>query len=184
MKPLGKAYKDAEANMGGDFQKLPAGGYVCRILSAEDVPEKEYLKAIFDIEEGDYKGYYSDEWGKKNTFAHTYYISYKESNFGRFKGNLKAIDESNGTNFADDAEKGLDEKKLEGKLVGLLIGYEEYENDRGEVRESAKARTACSVDRIRRGDFKVPKLRKLDGKGAPAAVPDGFSELNEDDFPF
>ena len=32
MKPLGKAYKDAEAST-GDFKRLPAGGYIAKITA-------------------------------------------------------------------------------------------------------------------------------------------------------
>ena len=27
-----------------EFEKLPAGGYICGITAVEDVPEKEYLR--------------------------------------------------------------------------------------------------------------------------------------------
>lgn len=191
MRALGKNYKEAEAST-GDFEKLPAGGYVCKIVAAEDcpvgfnvsAPEKgDYTKIVYDIAEGQYKGYYSDDWGQKNTFAHTYYASYSDGNLGRYKGFLKAIDESNGTTFETAAEKGYDEKQLVGKLIGIVIGYEEYENNRGEVKESAKASYACSVDRIRKGDFKVPELKKLEvvQQSNPLA---GFTPLNDDGVPF
>jgi hypothetical protein len=194
MRALGKNYKDAEAST-GDFEKLPAGGYICRIITADDcpvgfnrnAPEKgDYTKIVYDIAEGQYKGYYSDDWGQKNTFAHTYYASYSDSNLGRYKGFLKAIDESNGTNFEAKGEQGFDEKLLVGKTIGIVIGYEEYENNRGEIKESAKAAFVCSVDRIRKGDFKIPELKKLAGstKPAPDAVPTGFSPLGDEDLPF
>lgn len=200
MRPLGKDYKEAEASS-GIFEKLPAGGYVCKIVAAEDCPvgfnprepEKgDYTKIVYDIAEGQYKGYYSDDWGQKNTFAHTYYASYntkgmddkrKKKKLGMYKGFLAAIDESNGTNFAPQAETGFDEKQLVGKLVGIVIGYEEYESDRGEVKESAKASYVCSVDRIRKGEYKVPELKKLEvvQQSNPLA---GFTPLNDDGVPF
>lgn len=196
MKPLGKIYNETEANM-GDFERLPAGGYVCKITSAKDCPlgfkagkpdAGNYIEIIYDIAEGQYKGFYSDDWGEKHPTAHSYYASYKDSNFGRFKGFLKAIDESNNTNFEQQAVTGLDEKQLVGKLIGLVIGYEEYNTDRGEVKESAKARFACSAARIRSGDFKVPELKKLEAKAAPAADPrDGFTPfgaIDESQIPF
>lgn len=193
MRPLGKNYREAEASS-GIFEKLPAGGYVCRIILAEDCPvgfnprepqKGDYTKIVYDIAEGPYKGYYSDDWGQKNTFAHTYYASYSEKNLGRYKGVLKAVDESNGTNFEPQAEFGFDEKLLTDKLIGIVIGYEEYESDRGEVKESAKAAYVCSVDRIRKNDFKVPELKKLAGSTSPTpSIPSGFTPLDDSAVPF
>lgn len=181
MKALGKTYDEAEA-MGGDFERLPAGGYICRIESAEDVANKEYLSLIFDIAEGPKKGFYSDEWGKAHPYAHRFIMSYKEKALGMFKARLQAIDASNGTKFVQEAVKGLDEKKLVGKLVGMIIGYEEYVNDRGETRERSYVKTACSVDRIREGDFKVPELKKLQPKAEDPR--DGFTPISDEDLPF
>lgn len=193
MRPLGKIYKDAEAST-GNYEKLPAGGYVCKIIAAEDcpvgfnrnAPEKgDYTKIVYDIAEGQYKGYYSDEWGQKNTFAHTYYASYSDNNLGRYKGFLKAIDESNGTtSFETAAEKGFNEQLLVGKLIGIVIGYEEYENNMGEVKESAKASYVCSVGRILKGDYKVPELKKLKETTAPSGIPTGFTPMTDADVPF
>ena len=104
MKPLGKQYSDAEARGDGGFERLPAGGYVCKITDVEGVAAKGYLALTFDIAEGDRKGFYSDEWGLSHPYAHRFILSYKESALGMFKGRLKAIDESNGTDFV----KGFD----------------------------------------------------------------------------
>lgn len=187
MKPLGKAYKDAEANMGGGFQKLPAGGYVCIITEIEDKQKEERLEIIYDVAEGPYKGYYSDDFGKKNPFTHKFIKSYKETALGFFKGFLTAIDKSNGTDFSTKAEGGLQEQQLVGKLVGLVIGYEEYDTrDDGNFKQRSYVSEVRSIETIRSGDFKVPELRKtkeLEGKLKSAPV-DGFSPLTDDDIPF
>ena len=181
MKALGKTYDDTEVT-GVDFERLPAGGYVAKITEVKDETKKEYLSIVYDIEEGEKRGFYSDEWGKEHPYAHRFVASYKQTSLGLFKARLKAIDDSNGTNFVQQAVTGLDEQKLVGKLVGLIIGYEEYENDRGEVRERTNVKAVCSVDRIRRGDFTVPELKKLAPKAeAPVA---GFEAINSEDLPF
>lgn len=188
MKPLGKQYSDAEARGDGGFERLPAGGYVCKITAVEDVTEKDYLSVVFDIAEGDRKGFYSDEWGQNHPYAHRFVLSYKESALGMFKGRLKAIDESNGTEFVKEAVAGLKEQQLVGKLVGLVIGYEEYASDRGDVRQRSTVRSVLAADKIRRGEFKVPELKRLDSAAAPAITehagepPAGFSW--GDDVPF
>lgn len=188
MKPLGKQYSDAEARGDGGFERLPAGGYVCKITAVEDVTEKDYLSIVFDIAEGDRKGFYSDEWGQNHPYAHRFILSYKESALGMFKGRLKAIDESNCTEFVKEAVAGLKEQQLVGKLVGLVIGYEEYASDRGDTRTRTYVKSVLSVDKIRSGDFKVPELKRLEGAAAPAITehageaPAGFSW--GDDVPF
>ena len=185
MKALGKTYKDAEARTDGGFERLPAGGYVCKIVAVEDKPEKSYLSIVYDIAEGDRKGFYSDDWGKEHPVAHRFVASYKDSALGMFKGRLKAIDESNGTAFADAATDGLNENGLVGKLVGLVIGYEEYISDRGEIRQRSYVKNVLPVEKIRKGEYKVPDLKVLTSAPIqePAGeAPEGFSWGN--DVPF
>lgn len=183
MKPLGKAYTDASASSDA-FERLPAGGYICRITAVEDKDEKEYLDVIYDIAEGQYKDFYSDDWGKDHPYAHHVVLSYKDKAFGMFKGRLKAIDASNGTNFAERAAGGLPEQELVGKLVGLVIGYEQYNSDRGEIRERSYVKSVVSTERIKAGDFKIPPLKLLQPSNQiQPAVPEGFT-LDESDIPF
>lgn len=182
MKPLGKAYANAKAST-GDFKRLPAGGYIVKITEVEDKADKEYLNIVYEVAEGPYKGFFLDGWGQEHKFAHSFVRSYKEKALGMFKGFLKTIDESNGTQFEPQAEKGFKETQLVGKLVGILFGYEEYVNDRGEIRERSRVTGTRSVETIRSGDFKVPELKKLDAaKDIPATTPEGFTQ--DDDLPF
>ena len=182
MRGLGKTYRDTPAST-GDFKRLPAGGYVIRITEVEDKDDKEYLNITFDIAEGEHKGFYSDEWGKEHKFAHTFVRSYKEKALGMFKGFLKAVDDSNGTTFVEKAEKGFPEQQLVGKGVGILLGYEEYVNDRGEIRERSRVAATRSVDAIRSGDYKIPELKKIaPAADIPATAPEGFTA--DDELPF
>lgn len=191
MKPLGKAYKDAEATQGGEFKRLPAGGYICIITDVKDCPlgwdpkrpeSGDFLRVYFDIAEGEYKDFYADDFGKKYPDIHSYVRSYKEKALGMFKGFLQAVDDSNDTEFVKKAEKDFDEKKLIGKRIGLVLGYEEYESNRGDIRERIYVSANRSVEAIETGDYKVPELRKTKPKNN--AVPDGFSALGDDDLPF
>jgi hypothetical protein len=193
MQGLGKSYKEAEASQGGDFKRLPAGGYVCKIVAVKDVPlgsdpkkpdKGNYLEIIFDIAEGEYKGFYSDEFGEKHPYTHRLIRSYKEKAMGMFKGFLKAVDDSNGTNFVAAAEKDWKEQDLVGKLVGLVLGSEEYVSTMGEIRERLYVSANRSVEAIKTGDFKVPELKKVqDPVSAGATNPGGFT-LDDSDIPF
>lgn len=185
MKPLGKTYAEAEVT-GGDFQRLPVGGYVCRIMKVEDKvsPQKgsPYLSIIYDIAEGDYKDFYADDWGNDNEWAHESQHYYTPNAMGMFKGFLKAIDESNSTTFSAEAETGFDERKLIGLLVGYVIGEEEYEGNDGSVKTKLKVRSTKNIQAIRDGRFKMPETKKLAESAEPASEP--LSEITDDDLPF
>ncbi len=184
MKAFGKAYENIEAANGGNFKKLPAGGYIAEIKAVEDVPAKEYLKVIYDIATGEFKGIYSDDWGKEHPYAHSFVRSYKEKALGMFKGFLRSVDESNGTKFESRAEKGFPEGELVGKVVGLLIGYEEYRTNRGDIGQRTRVTATRSVETIRSGNFKVPELKALGETQTANSPVAGFEQVNEEDLPF
>lgn len=181
---LGEGYKNAEASTGGDFEKLPPGGYVCTIKKVTNNDKKSYLQIVYDIREGQYMDFYSDEWGKANAWAHTAYHSYSDKAYGVFKGFLKAVDESNNTDFAEQPADGFDEQRLIGKAIGYIIGEEEYESNKGDIRTSLKVRRAVSIQTIREGRYKMPELKKLTPKTAPLipSKPDNYD--SDDDLPF
>lgn len=183
MKALGKAYKDAEAST-GDFKRLPAGGYIAKITAVEDKADKEYLNITFDIAEGDFKSFYSDEWGKGHPYAHSFVRSYKEKALGMFKGFLRAVDESNNTKFESRAEKGFPENELVGKFIGVVIGYEEYRTNRGDIGQRTRVTATKSTDIIYSGDFKVPELKVLGETQTANSPVAGFEQVNEEDLPF
>lgn len=185
MKGLGLDYQRAEASTGSDFVRLPAGGYVCRIISATDHndEEKPYLEIVYDIAEGEYAGYYSDDWGKENTWAHSTRWYYTTKALGMFKGNLKAVDESNGTSFEVSAQTGIDERLLAGCLVGMIIGEEEYESNDGSIKTRLRVRGVRPVAVIREGRFKHPELKKLAVED-PIIPSKPATPVGEDELPF
>lgn len=193
MKAFGKSYKDVEAASGGDFKKLPAGGYICEIKAVEDVPAKEYLRVVYDVATGEFKGYYADEWGQEHPFAHCMYWSYKDTNKKYFKANMAAVDKTNMTDFntALEETKDFNEQQLVGKKIGLIIGYEEYKTDRGEIRERTYVVAVRSTDglqewlgKVAKGEAKLPELKKLKEEVAPASPYPEFVGLKDSDIPF
>lgn len=153
------------------FEKLPIGGYIVKILNVQDVAEKEYLKVSFDIAEGDHKGFFKKQYDedtrqdKKWPNAGSFVRSYKSTAESMFKGFCNAIENSN-KGFTFD----FDEKKLVGKQVGIVVGLEEYLNQKGVVRERTYVSAVRSVDTIKKGDFKVPELKKLDPSKATSTA--------------
>ena len=173
---------------GGSFKKLPVGGYVVKILDATDVPEKEYLIISFDVAEGEYKGFFAEEYkndtrdGKKWPNAGTFIRSYKEKALPMLKGFTAAVEKSN-KGYSWD----FDEKTLKNKVVGLVLGEEEFVNSSGKVRTRTYVSAVRSVDTIKKGEFTVPELKKLDATkvSSNAAKQDDFvdpfaAQSNED----
>lgn len=156
----------------GSFKKLPVGGYVVKILNATDVPDKEYLRLSFDIAEGPNKGFFAEEYkndtreDKKWPNAGTFVRSYKEKALPMMKGFTTAVEKSN-KNYTWN----FDESTLKGKLVGLVIGEEEFVNSSGKMRTRTYVNAVRSVDIIREGKFEVPELRKLSADKVAASTP-------------
>jgi hypothetical protein len=191
MKAL-NGYNEVKAST-GEYARLPAGGYICKITKVEDVPAKEYLRISFDIYEGEYRGWYRDQReeledrGYNASYIGTVIRSYKDSALGFFKAFIAAVDESNGTQLGPTVEGGLDEQKLVGCLIGFVISYEEYKKNNGSIGQRERVAYQKSIQKIRDGDFKVPDLKRLNGSNTAAAsagaqtAAQTFTDLDDDD---
>ena len=161
----------------GSFEKLPVGGYIIKILAVDDVPEKEYLKIFFDINDGEKKGFFQKAFKedtraeKKWSNAGSFIRSYKEKALPLFKGFTNAIENSN-----KGYKWNFDEKSLVNKVVGVVIGEEQYLNQKGQVRTRTYVSAVRPVDTIKKGEFTVPELKKLD------ATKVSSSQTKQDDF--
>ena len=146
--------------------KNPVGGCICEIKSVEDVPEKEYLRIGYDIaeamniEQKEFVGMYEKRKKERDFDYPTTVVSYKENSLPFFKGFITALENSNRGYKWDN-----DETKFVGKLIGFVIGEEEYEGKDKNGVPKVKVRTYVaerhSVDAIKEGDFDVPEFKKL-----------------------
>lgn len=192
-----KSYETAKAPVQGG-ERLPAGGYILVIKNAEEVALSDggrKLRISFDIAEGEYKGFYADNYraqrdedkkwkGNYDAFVPKEDGSEKDGwTANAFKGTTTAIEESNSGYHWD-----WDETKLKGKTVGGVFGNKEYEinGNRGFYTD---CRFLTSVENIRSGKFKLPKDKLL--KGTPSQSQSTFRkedfmdiEVDEKDLPF
>lgn len=146
--------------------KNPVGGFICEIKSVEDVPEKEYLRIGYDIaealnnEQKEFVGMYEKRKKERDFDYPTTVVSYKENSLPFFKGFITALENSNRGYKWDN-----DETKFVGKLIGFVIGEEEYEGKDKNGVPKVKVRTYVaerhSVDSIKEGDFDVPEFKRL-----------------------
>lgn len=178
MKPV-KGYNSAQAS--GDFERLPAGGYIIKITGVQDLDDKQYLKIVYDIAEGPEAGRFKDV-DSDHDYRCSFIRSYKEKALGMFKAFIRAVDGANGTDFDSRIEKGFPEQELVGKALGVLFGYEEYNANDGSVKERLYIVRYLNLEQVRAGDFKVPELKKL--KADKNAIPEGFTALTDSELPF
>lgn len=169
-------YKDlTNVQAAREYTKLHPGGYICRIIKAEDVPGKEYLKIEYDIVEGEFKDYFRELSERFNFWGGSFIRSYKDNALPFFKAFITAVEESNrGYNF------DYDESKLVGKYVGLILGEEEYVGQStGEVKVRIYVHSTRSVETIKSGNFTVPELKKLQPQ-----LQQSNNQITDDDLPF
>lgn len=183
MKPI-ENYENVQASS-GEFARPTAGGYICKIIDVEDVPMNEqgkgdYLRIEYDIADGEFKGYYKeqfDKWG--GNWNASFIRSYKEKALGMLKHFTNCIEQSNAGYEWDWNEKGLI-----GKVVGLVLGEEEYQNNAGKVKTKLVVKNIATVEDIKNGNFKVPAPKKLSVE-TPTNDVAGFTPIEDDsDLPF
>ena len=177
-------YETVQAST-GEFARPSAGGYICKIMDVTDVDHNpntgkgQYLRIEYDIASGDFAGYFKkqfDKWG--GDWKANFVRSYKEENLGMLKHFTNCIEQSNAGYEWDWNEKGLI-----GKVVGLVLGEEEYENKSGEIKTKLIVSQIKTVEEIKNGDFKVPAPKKLTTQSSTNDfVP--LAPATDDDLPF
>lgn len=188
MKPIAN-WENVKENSG--FKHLEPGGYFIKILKVENIEDKQYLKIYFDIADGSEKGCFKKQYdedncgeNKKWPNAGTFVRSYKNSVAPMFRGFTNAIENSNKGYHWD-----WQEQTLVGKVAGVVIGDEQYLNQKGQVRERNYVAAVRSIDTIKKGDFKVPELKKLSTDKVATSSPATFQPFqnpfdNNDATPF
>lgn len=164
---------DTAKSYDSDIARLPVGGYVCEIKKMEETTARTGTKMItvyFDIADGDYIGYYADQYkrdkayeitsgreakwrGKYNIFPYTRDGLTNPS----FKGFLTCVE---GSNNGYTVQWPLNFDLLKGKKVGLLFREEDSVFD-GKKITSVRPCAARTVQCILEEDFTVPKRRDL-----------------------
>lgn len=163
-----------------EYKRLVPGGYICRITTVEDVEDKEYLKIEYDIAEGEFKGYFVELYAAKNFWGGKFIKSYKEKALSFFKAFITSVENSNKGYVFDN-----DEQKLVKKLVGLVLGEEEYQKNDGSIGTRLYVDKPRTVEEIKKGNFTVPPIKKLKGNSTFNDTSNsGFMLIDDGDIPF
>lgn len=180
-----KKYADfKKEKMSSGRETLPAGGYVCNILSAK-IEENNYGETLIlavDVAEGEYADIFKRDYANNDRedkkWRGTYRLrlpkddgseqdGWKKRTFNNF---IWAIEESN-----PGYSWGWDEKTLKGKKIGLLYRNKEWEYA-GRSGWTTEAASSDSIQNIRDGKFRIPKDKPLPPKEeAPV-----FTEMEDD----
>lgn len=191
-----KKPKDYDNVIVGERKILPAGGYVCKILKAEETESKAgkpMIKVAFDIAEGEFKGYFRDmfdswkagsddpqsvKWPFTGTKWILLYNNEGETNRD-FKSFCTALEDSGTDVWKKDA---FDAQGLKDAQLGIIFRREEHE-----YMNTRSWRTVPwgfrSVKSIQEGAFNVPEDKPLPQTVGSYEITDSFSAA-EDDIPF
>lgn len=189
-----KKPKDYDNVRVGEPRILPAGGYICKILKAEETESrtgKPMLKVYFDITNGEFSGYFKEmfqNWkassddpaSVKWPFTGTKWILFYD-NEGKtnrdFKSFCTALEDSGITVWRNDM---FDVGALKDANVGIIFRREEHEyNNARSWRTSPWG--FRSVKTIEGGSFNVPEDKPLPPQTFTET--DSFTALDED-LPF
>lgn len=169
-----------EVEAAGTSKMIPAGGYVARILSVEDVESKEYLRFTYDIAEGEHKGFFEND---KRPYTHQFVRSYKDTAAGFMKKFLVCIEESNNGFTLEGWDN--DPQDLVGKLIGVIIQREDYTNNDGDDRARMNVEDTAKVEDIRTGRFVLPEPKdNRDNTEKADTTPDKVGSVYDADIPF
>ena len=167
MKKL-KGYESAKPY--SEQERLPAGGYILRVLNVE-YQENDWGDVIilsFDIAEGEYKGFYNENYENQASEDKKWKGNYRlrvPADDGsdedawkqrRFKTIIAAFEDSNNGFHWD-----WDEQKLKGKVIGGIFNNKEYDYN-GHTGFFTNCHSLTPVEKIRSGEFKFRKIRYLD----------------------
>lgn len=202
---FGKGFAPVEGS--GTSKKLPAGGYICRLMNAKIENAKSsglpMVVCQFDIADGEFANYYHNKYATDIKFRSE--AKYQgiiripavdaEGNARKgFNGFCGAVEKSNDIKLPTEDVPFLN--ALKGAMVGIIFGREEVRFNDGSTAMVTKPKFYRSVETIQSGNYDVPEdvylapskdsftsdVNSLFG-GVPINEADSFSAAS-DDIPF
>lgn len=171
---------------------LPAGGYVVKILNAEEVENAwgRSLVLSFDVAEGEHAGFfqadYQDNPNENRKWRGNYRLRIPKDDGSKEDGWAKrtfgnviwAFEESN-----PEYHWNWDENTLTGKTVGMLFRDKEWEMETAQGYRTGWTTEACAVcaaQDVRDQKFTMPKAKPLANSAVNAKAAD-FAPLTDAD---
>ena len=170
MPKLNEEFAATPESSAGEYKNLQPGVYMCRIQAVRTEgetsqgewtsEEKQYVKLVLDIAEGEFAEYFSDEYweGESKDWGHSMYMSWKSTDYGMLKHTFSSINEANA---GFDAQAAFEADKWEmfvDKFILVQWNGEEYEANNGDIRLRVRPdRAVTDSDNVH------VKVTKLDG---------------------
>lgn len=200
-----KKFKDYDQTKAyGDYEKLPKGGYVMRILDAVngrwenrkwvDDLDGDVIKVSCDIDSGEYHGFfkrdYLNQQSEDKKWRCVYYLNIPQDDGSekdawtkrRFKTFTEALEDSNSGYHFD-----WDEKKFVDKVIGGLFNEREFEGRDGNIARATNFAQVCPVEKIKDGTYKLPADKLLDRTSPATSTSTGFLQIPDnidEELPF
>lgn len=185
-----KDYDDVKV---GESRILPAGGYICKILKAEETESRAgrpMIKVAFDIDEGEFAGYFNEQFKYKKAMAEDpaevkwpfsgmkWILLYdNEGATNRdFKSFCTALENSGTEVWKNDT---LDTTRLKDAKLGVIFRREEHDY-MGKFWRTVPW-SFRSVKTIKDGTYNIPEDKPLPAQSFESL--DSFAAA-EDDIPF
>ena len=171
----------------GEIKSITPGGHICQIKGAKTELTHngdEMLVIMFDICEGENKGFYADQFKSRTpTNSNAKWPGvFRQGVTGKgisfLKGMITAIEESN-----SGYKWNWEEKTLTNKLFGGVFGQEEWENQDGDTKLSTKLVFIRSVEAVKKG-VKVPEIKRLKGSISNGIAESFGKEIDDSEIPF
>lgn len=193
-----KRYEGFAPHKMGHYEDLTPGGYVLKIMKAEDVEFENgpCLKLSFDIAEGEKQDFFAKDY-RQNPFENRkwrgiHYLNQPKGDGSKNDGwainsmnNFAGVLEESNPGFTWDwvpIEKG-DYSQFAGKLMGGLFGKVEWKWD-GKNGWKTKLRFIVPAEDVRQGDFEIPESKPLNNSPFAASTAELADSLTDDDLPF
>ena len=179
------AKKQAQAS---GTSKLPAGGYVCKVIGVKytkgEEGKSDFIEIQFEIAEGEYKGFFQKQY-EANTNEDKKYKGrtkiYIPTDDGSEKDGWTKKTFAGWTNAFEESNEGYlwdwDEKKWKNKLIGIVFG-ETGTVISGRDVVYTEARFAVSAEKIRSGNYPAAKFKAKNGYPSDGGSANSGSDNN------
>ena len=176
----------------GTYPRPNPGGYVIKIISAVNNKKKERIDIEFDIFEGRFAGYYQEMQNRLGWHTAKFSKSYKEKALPFLRNFIEVIIGSNGdtSGLVIGDFEDIDETKLVGKKLGMIVGEAEYWGGDGIKKKKLDFYNAdfVTIDTIHSGNYRIPEFKPLQNPEPPSAevidTTANFGPVTDDDMPF
>lgn len=181
-----KQFKGFERKVQVEWEALPKGAYVIKLLNIKEEANKNnsgtHLAIAFDVAEGEYAGFYKKAFesdtreDKKWNNDAVLYINCPEDNspqwvIDNFNKFITAVEDSN-----EGYHWSWDEKTLKNKLVGAKFCIEQSEYE-GKIYDHTKAKWFIAAQKIRDGKYGKLPNDKMFTASVPNDGPTDFMNI-------